>query len=284
MSERQWLSAHIYYHGNLDEVIVRIVAPLARAGAELFFLRYWDGGPHVRVRVATEPHTTAGVRRELERRCAELFRDRPARFTLDPADYAREAAEMARLEQVTAYAAEPAANNTLAFVGYEPEYVRYGRAYMAAVERHFTESSRIVLPLVTGGLSGTRRMTVALSMILSTWWRCRPDPARLARAKKVVGALDVDPAFAEVHEQRREAIAELTRRAADGRWDEGPLTAWTTSVDALAAHVDEPRALFPILNSCAHLACNRLGVDVSTEALLRYLAARAVTDLAREKG
>lgn len=41
--------------------------------------------------------------------------------------------------------------------------------------------------------------------------------------------------------------------------------------------------VFPVLDSCAHLVCNRLDINLHGESYLRYLAARAATDLAERE-
>ena len=56
-----WLSLHFFHHGDLDRLLVECVGPLVlalkREGAiaESFFLRYWNGGPHIRLRLAVSP-------------------------------------------------------------------------------------------------------------------------------------------------------------------------------------------------------------------------------------
>lgn len=52
--------------------------------------------------------------------------------------------------------------------------------------------------------------------------------------------------------------------------------------DALARTETTARTA-TVADLCAHLACNRLGVNVVEEAGLRYLAGRAVQELARER-
>ncbi len=51
-----WLAVHAYAHSDLDVHLPTLVSPLPVVRAELslpawFYLRYWDGGPHVRLRL-----------------------------------------------------------------------------------------------------------------------------------------------------------------------------------------------------------------------------------------
>src|SRR5215475_1105633 len=62
-AESDWVSAHVFYQGDLTELLVNGIVPLTRElthdgmAALLcgtpgwFFLRYWEGGPHLRLRV-----------------------------------------------------------------------------------------------------------------------------------------------------------------------------------------------------------------------------------------
>ena len=52
-----WISLHIHRRGGMDHLLMGGVSPLIehlrREGvlARWFFLRYWDGGPHLRLRL-----------------------------------------------------------------------------------------------------------------------------------------------------------------------------------------------------------------------------------------
>ena len=57
MADRDWISAHVFYSDGLDRLLTEAVRPLvgeliaARLVRAYFYLRYWDGGPHLRLRV-----------------------------------------------------------------------------------------------------------------------------------------------------------------------------------------------------------------------------------------
>ena len=48
-----WISAHIFHAGDLDALITRVAGPLVSDlnPEGFFFLRYWEGGPHLRLRM-----------------------------------------------------------------------------------------------------------------------------------------------------------------------------------------------------------------------------------------
>jgi hypothetical protein len=75
----------------------------------------------------------------------------------------------------------------------------------------------------------------------------------------------------------------------------GPLSA-ATEGDWVSAHVppgpgggpaevitaDSPTPVLPVLDICAHLLCNRLGISMLEESYLRYLAVRVTAVLAED--
>jgi thiopeptide-type bacteriocin biosynthesis protein len=307
----EWVSAHLFYHGDLDRVVVDAVEPVITAlGAgstppQWFFLRYWDGGPHVRLRLRSADTPAGRLRALVVERAGSYFRAHPAPTSMPPADYVREARQLAAAEGMADYLRAPVANNSVVFIPYRREHDRYGAgASVEAVERHFTDSSRIALDLLRAGLSPGRRATAALSLILLTWYLCDlgAHAGDLDHTTGVAGPLDPgdqSTAIAIAHHMRALATRPLP---VDAR---GTFPAWRRSVttlrDTLAALVaagefSPPTSgyhstlvrgatararVFPVLDICAHLACNRLGVSPPEELRLRRLALRAVTEKGR---
>jgi hypothetical protein len=296
-----WLSAHLYYHDPLDPLLTGMVAPLVQELAvaglarRFFFLRYWDGGPHLRLRLWTAAGAREPVEARVVERYAEFTRAHPAPDRLDVAGYRRRAAELARWEGLTGYAPEPHPNNSLAFVPYRPEHHRYGHGGgLAAVERHFAESSRIALRLICAGATAAHRRTAAFSMLLLAW-HTAARAAGQARVPSLPPAL-VDPEAEATYLRQRlrlRALAirmsELAHRTAGEAGREAPLageagptdalTSFATSLTRLRGALAAPPSPGSILDNCGHLICNRLGIEPVEEGRLRYLAARTADSL-----
>ncbi|MEV0967813.1 thiopeptide-type bacteriocin biosynthesis protein [Microtetraspora glauca] len=186
--ERDWISAHAFYQGDLDRLLVDLIDPLitelVAAGLveQWFFLRYWDGGPHVRVRVLPAPgRARSDIEGLLTARFDTYVRVHPSSERVGQADYGRLARALAEWEGLSSYSPRLWPTDTLAFVPYRREHRRYGDgASMEAVERHFTESSAIAMSVLRREASPARRATAAFAMILLAWFACRPDPADVA--------------------------------------------------------------------------------------------------------
>jgi hypothetical protein len=266
---RTWTSVHAFYHGDLDVLLRQAVRPLldelrqASLIDGYFFLRYWEGGPHLRLRLSA-PARPGHVRELALRRLRDYLAVSPSKDIPDLGRYPAEAARQAAAEGVVDYLRELMPNNTAREIAYRPEHDRYGHGeQLAAVERHFVESSRIALGLVAAGMSPGRRHTAAFSAILLSWNGAAvtaPHP-------------DTDH---EVRYQRRRAnLHDLARRVAEiadgvsAMPTNGALTAWWRTVSTLPDR--------SIADLCTHLFCNRIGIGPGEERYLRYLAARTLT-------
>jgi hypothetical protein len=266
-----WVSAHVFYHGDLTDLVVSAVVPLAREmcrsgqAAGWFFLRYWEGGPHVRLRVLPAvSHSRDAVREMIAERVGRYLREHPSAESMRQADYARLAPVWAAGEGMAGYAASLYPNNSVVFLPYRREHDRYGcGGSVEAVERHFVDSSRLAAALLAGAGWSGRRETVAFSLLLLTWLACQPDPAKLAEAAPVLyqawarseaGVGEAD--FAERYDRQRDRLADLARGVRDvaaglPRQDAcgGVLARWGTSVvrlrDALAREVAAGRFIPP---------------------------------------
>ncbi|WP_344885731.1 lantibiotic dehydratase C-terminal domain-containing protein [Allokutzneria multivorans] len=155
---------HLHLSPSLHDHFLRaVVAPLLRAEGlyeHFFFLRYWQGGPHIRLRMRTGPDAAPAVDRVL----AGLAEAMP-----EFAEQAREEyelglahqAELARLEgEVTG---DARAVGTLDPAAYEPEYGKYGGVDgVASAEILFRETSAAVLDLLVAQNTpvGTRRAPI----------------------------------------------------------------------------------------------------------------------------
>jgi thiopeptide-type bacteriocin biosynthesis protein len=292
MHESYWVSAHIFYHEPLDPLLTGLVGPLvdelAAAGLveDYFFLRYWDGGNHLRLRLLPVAGGEAGkdaVRRLVEKRATAFLRDRPAADLLAQGkyEYSEYAAWAAQLENLTEYLPRAYPNNTVAFIRYQREYERYTHAAIEAVERHFVESSRIALRLLRAGLSAGRRDTAAFSILLLSWLCAGIGGEHLARTVAAFGRRrDAEQRFARQAGTLGQLALRMRARAAQGAHGTGggALDAWLHSVTRLRDTLGSTPLMPSIIDTCAHLAGNRLGVTLPEEGYLRYLAARTLIE------
>lgn len=161
---KNWISVHIFYSANPTPLLVECLTPLVRQLRErgliagYFFIRYWLGGPHIRLRLLlSETSSEAEIKGVLEPAVGAFLARRPALFEVDntrlksyyrnlyEAEYGTEdyLARYGENGEIPAYD-----NNTFHYIAYEPELGRYGgEAGLALAEQHFEVSSDIVLKL-----------------------------------------------------------------------------------------------------------------------------------------
>jgi hypothetical protein len=304
MPDNAWVSGHAFYHGDLDRLLLDVTAPLVAelTGAGLathhFFLRYWAGGPHLRLRVLPVGESAAEVRRLIVERFEKYFAAHPSAERMTPEQYTETARWLSSVENAP-YPETMYPNNSLAFVPYEREHVKYGHgAIIEAVEHHFAESSRIVLDFLAADPTADHRSTAAAAMMLLAWFAAVDDPALVAEWTRDRPLLRDQPEPGPATEAQRERLVELAGRmyvlarkwpGIEGSINGGMLLRWARSVGTLTGQLEttgvaQPRSVFRVLNSCAHLVCNRLGVSLAEEHALRDRAAQAVGQLATGKG
>lgn len=315
-----WVSIHAYQDGDVEDLLVSRVAPvmegLAARGAVdgWFFLRYWEGGPHIRVRArATSPEVGPVLRDAL----ARYVREHPAPARLDQDTYAVLAARLASAEGRTGYERVLRQPGTVIEVPYRPEHEVYGDGVtLDAAERHFCESTALAVDVIRAGMSHSSRIGLALSVGMVTLADFAPDLGGLAAAFRRIGprqGADDGQMSAKLHASY-EASREKLRRQVDRSWrictegpgSEDPLARWLLSIRALRTVLEhealevEPvgspyawylaqlapdrRGLASVLLRCAHLFNNRIGVAVPDEMHVGYLTARALADVADGSG
>ncbi|GGS80291.1 hypothetical protein GCM10010156_43810 [Planobispora rosea] len=280
-----WLGAHLHYRGDLDMMLRDAVAPLVRAlGTDFFFLRYWDGGSHVRLRLRGADEAVVADHMNA------YFAAHPAPETMTQQEYARVAAVLADREGMTHHLTSLRPNNSVEFVPYRPETGKYGTGEtLRAVERHFVESSRSALDIIGRSPTGNQRELAVLGILLLAWYAAGVPEERLPGAAETLcrgwrGGHDlpedrVEREFAGVRERVVRLAGSL--RGLEPRPDHPgtSLHAWAATFARLGAALAGPDRL-RVLDNCAHLAANRLGVSMAAEVRLRLLAVRALRETA----
>ncbi|MCX4553325.1 MULTISPECIES: lantibiotic dehydratase C-terminal domain-containing protein [unclassified Streptomyces] len=315
-----WVCAHIFYDTDQDLLLTDCVRPLVGTLTDdglvqrYFFLRYWEGGPHVRLRLL--PARTAD-RAEVERRAVErieaFLARSPAPDVVDRSHFAQVAEGLAGLEGRSGHDQVVRANNTVELRPYEREHADYGYgAAIGAVEQHFFESSELAQSVVAAGTTVEQRALLAFDLVIGVFALCDEVRDRWARHGGPPLPFGSGPEAADVEPRYRAQRAKLRERAlrtwhlatrptavGDQRayWlasvrrlrDElhsleeagGFVSEWADSPLAgpldLAA-TDHPATSLVLLR-CAHLVNNRLGLTLWQENQLRFLVGRVLAEL-----
>ncbi len=296
-----WQSFHVFLHTDIaeaDAFLREDLAPLldaltaGREGAGWFFIRYGEGGPHVRVRVRGLGAAVAGL----------------------PADLSRLAGARTAVDGPW-----PSRHGEVRAVPYVPETGRYGGPLALPVaEEVFVGSSRVAVQALRQMAAGEARLTLASDIAHATalalgldrlaaaqWLRRHASgwrwAAEVALLPSHVVHSKVNSVFALQHGallRREETLRESLElgtgapwlsdwaeqvRAADRRLRE--IRSATTRTEAEAGAEAETGAeatLLWVWGSQLHMLLNRLGVTPDEERAVCRLAARTLLDPGEE--
>lgn len=318
-NQNNWLSIHLFYHDDLAIPILHWVHPLI---AELrarhwldkyFFIRYWQGGPHIRLRLLPSSEVTFDeINAFLEKQTQDFLGTHPATREIDPQHYDEATAHLSRAEYGTDQRVPLYPNNSWHYFPYEPEYHHYGGlAAMPAIETFFMASSDLALDLLTQGLPHRSMTSYCLSTMLTAAALSTTDPAALARLfeshfhgwermpRQLADQL-LERFTNQYESQEAQVRALVAARLKMVRYDadlsttpESPITRWLTALRPCFAHLtslDETTPLsiqhpLPdtstvanILMRCVHMHNNRLGVSLLEESYLLFLLKEALRE------
>ncbi|MEU7929929.1 thiopeptide-type bacteriocin biosynthesis protein [Micromonospora echinofusca] len=307
----RWSALHVHLHAGSDsteavlrEHIVPATTDLLARGeiSSWFFVRYWEGGPHLRWRVAdATPETVRRMRAGLVEAVAAL--PPPAR-ELRPADwYAQFGVHTSDRADVGHGAGggpelgwHP--HGTVLEQPYRPEVDRYGGPdAIGAAEELFAASSRVAVALLDAPPARRRSTTVDLLFAFLTasgldgheavrflrgyanGWTLVPESRGQDLGPALVAAERDFHADPSVYPARQRLIADIVAR---GRGASTSVNYWA---DEVAAYVERLRALdgqgrlrgtVPgVLSSQLHMLHNRLGLSIPAECHLAWLASLA---------
>lgn len=316
-----WLSAHIYYFDQQDILLIEGIKPLIaemrrqRCLQRYFFVRYFEGGPHVRLRLRGEARILQEVVKPLlESRLHTFLGRHPSRGVL--ANAAKR--ELAKLPERLRDPVSPQQDNLLRYEAYVPETARYGGLRGVEIaEKHFELSSDLALQVVeTTRGKASKRLGLALNLMLASALQVgiRGDLLRLFLKLYVERTLALSGSRSphreqlaqfgrkfEKHKRRMlDSVTALMERLSSGQIRRSPFYGvWLKGLAATALELEEaegsglldlpgPRQLpfqapeslskfVRLLPSYLHMTNNRLGITPLNEAYLSYLGWRCLT-------
>ncbi|MFB6887973.1 thiopeptide-type bacteriocin biosynthesis protein [Kitasatospora sp. NPDC056327] len=275
-----WQSLHLALPlpaHETDAFVTEDLAPLMdrREGADWFFIRYGEGGPHLRIRF----RGTGGQAHTLTKELGRLA----ARRTPPDGPWT------ARHGEVTA-------------VRYEPETERYGgRGLLPVAEELFARSTRTAVgALRTLGPDGAARLPLALDLAHTTahglgmdeltaarWLRRHSASWRWVTEFRPLPGAAVHSRVNTVFARQRQSLARRAtalRTALDTDTAEPWLSDWFASVMEAAGRMrfEAPEAseerLLWVWASQLHMLFNRLGVGPDEERAVCRLAGRTLLE------
>ncbi|GFZ82854.1 lantibiotic dehydratase C-terminal domain-containing protein [Nesterenkonia alkaliphila] len=289
-SEYTWLSLHLRCDGDTDEFLRAAVLDIAEEliarapGTSWFYLRYWEGGPHVRLRLflPTDEHATA--RRAVRERAEAWLADNNPGYETPEIYYDQIAAQLAAREGRDRPVLRWQPHGRVWEQSYEPETAKYGSgASLHAYERHFQDSSALAARVLRQRPGPTQVLSLAVALLLTGWTRPDLGPGIQSHDELVSRWGSVQPLDHRRPAQvRPELLTELLERARAGAdaWSRS----WRDSLDRLLDTLTDegvsPEQRRTGTDICHHLLCNRLGLTLEQELAVRHSAWAALSSSA----
>jgi thiopeptide-type bacteriocin biosynthesis protein len=308
MTDRRWHSVHVHRYVRQDDFLVECVAPMVAALRErsaidrFFFLRYWRGGHHLRLRFHLAAERPAPVLAGIEAGLRDHL-CRTAGAGIDHLPGFEEAqAAMATLEGAEPAAIEPP--DTLLTVEYEPELHKYGGDRGVAIaERFFDRSSAVSFEYLRAvSRQPTKRLAAAFAMMVrgarATGWEAPEMAAFFARFCLLWAPYVFDESLASWHKRFSGSQESLRAHVGHVFADDPPADGYSSAVasawSAVNAHAGEVLPEITLAGAAAtaeergqvllvsylHTHNNRLGLVPEQEAFLGYLAHHALSEYA----
>lgn len=170
-STRDWLALHIFYHNVmkqdafLNECLIPAIRTLQAEGhcQDWFFLRYWEGGTHVRVRFL---NPSAAVEEKIREAATAFMAAHPPEQELTREAYYENHTfdgEPVDVETLPWYP-----NGSVVQLPYEPEYKRYGGRHAMALGEEVFRISSDTAAAVIAATPGEyqKRMSMAMDLMI----------------------------------------------------------------------------------------------------------------------
>lgn len=173
-NSKVWNAYHVFYHGDLDELIRSAVSPLTKKLLEqgivekFFYIRYWEGGPHIRLRFYQEKERINDSEPLIYSYINSFFQEYPSEEFSDKKMLLLQMNKLAMLENKTSNQIDIVANNSIVKEKYEQELVRYGgKVGMELAEEHFFQSSLFSIKIVESLNNQSERLSLGMKSMIS---------------------------------------------------------------------------------------------------------------------
>lgn len=296
-----WRALHAYCHAGkdaTDSLLTGVVGPTVRGLRERglvdawFFIRYWQGGPHIRVRLAAADAT------RLDQACTELAEAMSAHLGEHETDQ--------RLAPAAFYQTFQLDDAGIAELGwsehgvvreepYDPELERYGGDEAIGVaEQLFQVSSDVALAVISGTTSDQARVGVALELFVGFSQSLYDEPADCVRWLREYAVMwrYLDTTVAERSAPIRAAAEaaftadreRLVARRTAVRGDDAPglCRHWSAAANGVFAWLRDHETDLTVdpdavMVSQLHMLSNRIGLTAADEVYLVSLAALVIS-------
>jgi hypothetical protein len=176
-----WTELQIYYHDeNKDQIILDLLRPLMTwlepQVERVFFVRHWQRGSHLRLRVLCDPKNfTEIIQSEIESRVTAYLQAHPSRQILNESKLLTIHKRLARDEMENGVLTPFYPNNTWQFVQYDRRTHLMPESVASLIETFYSQTNDLVFDMLEQVRSGRDRVNLALDLMIATLQATSPD-------------------------------------------------------------------------------------------------------------
>jgi thiopeptide-type bacteriocin biosynthesis protein len=258
-----------------DRVVTDVIAPVVGdlGGRPWFFIRYWQAGPHLRLRIGDlDEQSSASAEQSLRERLAAAGRLAADEEPVSQAGYRASAERFAAGERGTDRVVKDMLPPGVHRGRYEPEYDRYGGpGLMARTERLFQLSSELVIALLPHLSAAGTRAAAALRATLSAAAALGDATEQAAFYARGLAMWRGIAAGYGLPGERIELLCRQAGAAGAGSdvdpGDHGSFGPWHVAIVRLAGELRRDGRDHParVVSSHVHMFHNRLGLGLLEE-------------------
>lgn len=277
----EWSPWHLHLGSNArslhDRVLTDVIGPAIGlvAGRPWFFIRYWQAGAHLRLRIGNlDPISFDRTERFLTERLAVVGQLADDEEPIDEAEYRNAASRFAAGERGEDRFVQELLPSGVYRAGYEPEFDRYGGPeLMPRTERLFQLSSELVLALLPHLGTARSRSVMALRGTMSAAAALGDGAAQAYFYARGLAAWRSWAAEFGCPEDQLELLCRITHEPGSGGGkpvdpvEHGPFGVWHTAIVDLVAEIPRQPSTpaGQIVSSHVHMLHNRLGLSLFDE-------------------
>lgn len=143
-----WHALHIFYYDRHDEFLKNGILQILKEMdiREYFFIRYWENGPHIRLRIKDIEDKLQALINQLN----AYIDENPSKGSIDKKSYEILSEKYYEVEQISEKSPRIIDNNTIVEWRYIPEEKKYfGKKGVSLAEKEFVYSSNLALELLS---------------------------------------------------------------------------------------------------------------------------------------
>ncbi|MFV8064335.1 lantibiotic dehydratase C-terminal domain-containing protein [Streptococcus sp. ZY1909104] len=139
-----WYNFKIYYYKNQDELLTNMISAYFDNNSitDFFFIRYWEGGPHIRLRVKKN---SSFSEKDFIQKIKDYMEKVPSVAVINEEYLLKSMENLALQENIDTHSIDLIADNSVIIDDYLPEIGKYGNVGIKFAEKEFVYSSHLAL-------------------------------------------------------------------------------------------------------------------------------------------